>query len=57
MNLAEASRQYQASLEYERAMRTAVGGLASFDDDLAEAHADTLRAHAQIFEAMYARGH
>jgi hypothetical protein len=57
VNLAEASRQYQASLEYERAMRTAVGGLASFDDDLAEAHADTLRAHAQIFEAMYARGH
>ncbi len=53
MRIGEASRQYQVSLEYERAMRAAVGGLVSFEDELSLVHADTVRAHAQLLDAMY----
>ncbi len=53
MKVGEASRQYQAALEYERAMRTDVGGLLSFEPELAQVHADTIRAHAQLLDVMY----
>jgi len=54
MNVGEATRQYQATLEAERATRELFDGILSAEDELDAAREETEAARAQMVKAWKA---
>jgi hypothetical protein len=55
VNVAEATRQYQATLEARRTLRHATEGTVTFDEEQRSANADVEQAERDMFSAWAGR--